>query len=184
MLISGMPGSGKSEAASVLKEMGVLVLSMGDVVRYNYEKYKKANESLLEFALRIRREKGKGVVAELTLEFLKGSDVKIVGIEGVRSIEEVEVFRRFSKEIVLISIHAPPYLRYRRILSRYREDDPKVLDEIIRRDFKELELGIGSVIAMSDYIIVNDKDLESFKRKCRELFEMIIYGKNNSESRA
>jgi len=179
-----MPGSGKSVAASVLKELGVRVISMGDVVRQNYEKYKRPNESILEFALRIRKERGKGVVAELVLETIRNEsnkEEKVIAIEGVRCMEEVNIFKKYFNNVIIVSIHAPPRIRYMRIMNRFREDDPKVLEEIIARDNKELELGIGNVIAMSDYIIINDKDLESFKRSCRELFEMIIYDKSDSK---
>lgn len=170
-----MPGSGKTVAAEVLREMGLKVFSMGDVVRSYYEKLKNQGESIMEFAKRIRRERGNGIVAEWLVELISEIYDSVIGIEGVRNWEEVEIFRRIG-DIIIVAIHAPPKVRYERILRRSRKYDPYSMDEVIKRDLEELKLGIGTVIALSDYIIVNDGELENFKKLCKEIFLRIING--------
>ena len=65
--ITGMPGSGKSVAADIMKKRGFKVLEMGNVVREMMRKkgIKITNKSIREFALRLREEGGRTAVASV-----------------------------------------------------------------------------------------------------------------------
>ena len=43
-----------------------------------------------------------------------------------------------------------------------REDDSKDYSEFKKRDQMELDFGIGSVISLSDKIIINESNLDSY----------------------
>ena len=73
--------------------------------------------------------------------------------------------------INFLSIFANPNLRFMRLQERMREDDSKDYAEFKKRDQMELDFGIGSVISLSDKIIINESDLESFKQKINEFLE-------------
>jgi dephospho-CoA kinase len=75
---------------------------------------------------------------------------------------------------VIINVHAPPRLRYERLLKRGRSDDTLTFEGLNKRDFEELEMGIGVVIALADYVIVNDGTIEEFKRRAEELINRLI----------
>ena len=54
-----------------------------------------------------------------------------------------------------------------------REDDSQEYSEFERRDQNELGFGIGTVIALSDKLIINESDLESFKDEITEFLNEI-----------
>ena len=54
-----------------------------------------------------------------------------------------------------------------------REDDSTDYNVFKARDEMELEFGIGSVISLSDKLIINESDLESCHEKINEYFDEI-----------
>ncbi|WP_338601866.1 AAA family ATPase [Sulfolobus tengchongensis] len=175
ILITGMPGSGKSEFSKILKEKGARIIVMSDVVKKRYSIEAKPGERLMDFAKRLREIYGDGVVARLSVEELESSKYNLVAFDGVRSLAEVEEFRRLlGDDIYIVAIHSPPKLRYKRMIERMRSDDSKEVSDLIRRDREELNLGIGEVIAMADYIIVNDSTYEEFKKRCDEVIDRVL----------
>ncbi|MEM3352641.1 MAG: AAA family ATPase [Saccharolobus sp.] len=175
ILITGMPGSGKSEFAKILKERKAKVIVMSDVVKKRYNTDAKPGERLMDFAKRLREIYGDGVVARLSVEELESSKYELVGFDGVRSLAEVDEFKRLlGDKVYIVAIHSPPRLRYKRIIERMRSDDAKDISDLIKRDKEELSLGIGNVIAMADYVIVNDSSYDEFKRKCNQIIDKVL----------
>ena len=102
-------------------------------------------------------------------------DAPIVVIEGVRSPAEVGLFRRYFGRVALVAIHASPRTRYLRLLKRGRQDDPRTWDEFVQRDKRELSLGIGEVIALADYMLVNEgMSRDEFLERCAEALRRIL----------
>ncbi|AWR97675.1 AAA family ATPase [Acidianus sulfidivorans JP7] len=167
-----MPGSGKSLLSEMLKERGFTIISMSGVLKKRYEKEAKLGEKLMDFAKRMREIYGDGVVARLCIEEVT-SKIDKVAFDGVRSLSEVEEFKRLGNPII-IAVHSPPYLRYERIISRMRPDDSKNINDLKMRDMEELKFGLGGVIAMADYMIVNDSTIDEFKRKANEILSRIL----------
>ena len=54
-----------------------------------------------------------------------------------------------------------------------REDDSKDYKEFAKRDQMELDFGIGNVIALSDKLIINESDLESYSKEINEFLKEI-----------
>lgn len=172
-----MPGSGKTVFANVAKKMNLHVISMGDVVRVEATRRGLSvnPDSLSRLAVELRRERGPTAVAEIAMELLLPSQAEIVIVEGVRSLEEVNFFKDFFDKVVVVSIHSSPKTRFSRLVARRREDDPVKWEEFVKRDYRELELGIGSVIALSDYILVNeDVEKENFEISCINLLNKLL----------
>jgi dephospho-CoA kinase len=182
ILLTGMPGAGKSVFAEVAKRNGFPVISLGDVVRE--EVRKRGLEPTLENALRIanelRMKMGKEAIAKIALpkvlESCKSSCIVIV--DGIRSIEEVETIKRGVgvKEYLIVAVHASPRTRFQRILDRGRQGDPRDFEEFKKRDFEELSWGLGTVIALADVILVNEDTIEKFKLEV-EKFLTMVYNK-------
>lgn len=174
MGISGLPGSGKSLVSEMATEKGAIIVSMGDIIR---EEAKKRNEITKETAKNLRKEYGEYIVSELTINKIK--QLKNEGIEnpiivdGIRSHHEVEMFKDNFDNFIILSIFANPDLRFKRLQNRMREDDSKDYKEFLKRDQMELDFGIGNVIALSDKIIINENDLESYREKIEEFFKEI-----------
>ena len=166
---TGMPGAGKTEAVKVAKEMGIKVVSMGDEVRNEARKrgLELNDENVGKIADEMRKKYGMDIWAKKCIEKL--SSEKIIVIDGIRNIEELETFRNRIKNFILVAIHASPKTRYERLMKREREDDSKNVEELKEREKRELSWGLGDVIAMADIVLINEGDLEEFREKVREI---------------
>lgn len=179
VLVAGMPGSGKSIVSKVARDMGFGTVCMGDVVREEVEKrgLSLTRDNISKIARELRKREGMQAIAirvlDRVLELLsKGLDLVVV--DGVRGYDEVKYFKdnlgKHAKLIVL-TVHASPETRFKRLRRRGREDDPRTWEEFLRRDLEELDFGIGDVIALSDILLVNEGlSLKEF----RELVESVI----------
>ncbi len=173
--VTGMPGAGKSEIAKRLaKGLNAQLLNMGDIVREEAIKRGLSidRSSLMNLAKTLREEVGPSVVAEILIKRIDKDGIYV--IDGVRSLHEV---RSFSNEgrVLLVAVHASPKVRYARLSSRGREDDPKSWNEFIERDFKELKLGVGEVIALADIMLVNEgEDIENLVNKALETIHKVL----------
>ena len=174
MGISGLPGSGKSLVSDMATEKGALIVSMGDIIR---EEAKKRGESTKETAQNLRAEHGEYIVSELTIKKIKEiqqqNKTHTIIVEGIRSPQEVNMFKKNFDNFIILSIFANPKLRFERLLNRIREDDSQDYNEFKRRDKMELDFGIGTVISLSDKIIINENDLESYQKEINSFFDEI-----------
>lgn len=175
MGISGMPGSGKSVIADKALEKGAIIVSMGDIIR---EEAKKRGEPTKETAKNLRKEFGDNIVSELTIEKIKkleeNEENKLIIIEGIRSHHEVKMFKENFDNFFILSVFANPTIRFERLKIRQREDDSQDYEGFQKRDETELGFGIGNVISLSDKLIINESDLESYEMEVEEFFNEIL----------
>lgn len=159
ILVAGLPGAGKSIVASVAAKLGLPVYTMGDVVREEVKRrgLEPRPENFNRVARELRERYGPSVIAERTLERIERDGARgVILIDGVRSLDEVRVFRRHGPAVIL-AVHASPRTRFERLRSRGRPGDPKTWDEFEKRDLTELSFGLGHVIALADYMLVNER---------------------------
>ncbi|MHC1601576.1 MAG: AAA family ATPase [Candidatus Nezhaarchaeales archaeon] len=173
--LTGMPGAGKTVVAEIARSIGLKVYSMGDVVREEVlrEKGYLSWEEIKRVMFELRQKEGPRAVAKRVTKALMRDMWEVAVIEGVRSLDEIEEFKTIGK-VVVLAIHSSPIDRYIRLKKRAREGDPKSFEELQERDFKELSLGLGNVIALADYMIVNDGTLEDFKEEARKILLNLI----------
>ncbi len=172
--ITGMPGSGKSIIAKAAIDLKLPVVNMGDVVREEtLKRYGVIKPDLMrKVSADLRREFGNKVIAIRTLEKIKDIGDPIIVVDGVRSLEEINVFKSYGN-VVIIAVHASPKTRFERIRRRGRPGDPDNWDDFWRRDLVELSFGIGDVIALADYMIVNEGSIEEAYKCAREILERL-----------
>ncbi|MBE6523838.1 MAG: flagellar hook-basal body complex protein FliE [Thermoplasmata archaeon] len=170
LLITGMPGAGKEELLNVARSMDIPFLRMGDIVREFYvtSGAEQKGLSVGQVANGEREKHGKDIWAKRAMERMSGD---IFLVDGCRSLDEVGSYRGLSEDVYIIAVHAPRAIRYQRLVKRGREDAPKDIDEFDERDRREMGWGLGNLIALSDYMIVNDSDLDSFREKVRSTLE-------------
>lgn len=169
--IAGMPGSGKSIVAKAAGDLGLPVYNMGDIVREEtLKRYGAITPELIRrTSIDLRKEYGDTVVADRTLERIKEEHCLVV-IDGVRSLKEIEVFSRRGS-VFIVAVHASPRIRFKRILERKRAGDPSTWEEFRARDLTELSFGIGDVIALADFMIVNEGTVDEAYKRAREILE-------------
>lgn len=175
--VSGLPGSGKSLVSKIAKEKSIIIVNMGDLVR---EEAKKRNANVGETAINLRKEQGDYVLAKLTIEkiknqslSMKNSEKQIFLIEGIRSQYEVKLFRENFKDFILVSIFSSPSTRFNRLKNRKRNDDSSDYEGFLKRDQRELDFGIGNVIATSDSIIINEGEIKEYETQINDFLDKI-----------
>jgi dephospho-CoA kinase len=168
--ITGMPGAGKGLVSKVAKEIGFPIFVLGDVIREeaSARALSPTPKNLGRLMLEIREKEGQGVVAKRLLSKMKSKKAKLVIVEGVRSLKEIEEFEKDHKTIIL-GVHTSPDERFQRLVRRKRSDDPKKWEEFVERDRRELKVGIGDVLALSDIMVINESTKEDFKNKIRPI---------------
>jgi cytidylate kinase len=122
----GLPGSGKSEAAQVAREMGLGVVVMGDVIRQEAAArgLPPTDENLGRLGSMLRVREGAAAVARRSLQLARESGKDVAAIDGLRSKEEADYFRANAQEFHLLEIWARPEVRLKRLAFRGRSDDP------------------------------------------------------------
>ncbi|ASI98949.1 dephospho-CoA kinase [Thermococcus celer] len=180
IIVTGMPGSGKSKIVKEFERRGFPSVSMGDVVREETLRrgLELTRENVAKVSVRLRQELGQNAVAKLAVERVRAllEENEVVVIDGVRSLDEVGTFRGAfpAERILIIAVHTPPALRFERLRARGRHDDPRNWEDFEERDWKELRFGIGGVIAMADHMLVNDGSEDEYDKKVRELVDAIL----------
>ncbi len=170
----GLPGSGKGEAATVAREEGIPVVTMGDVVRQ--ETSDRGLDPARDHgtvARALRDENGPAAIAERSLPMIENrlEDHDTVLVDGIRSDVEVDVFEeRFANSFTLVSIEAPFELRAERIEVRGRDagesDGGEALEE---RDERERGFGMDDAMARADVVVENTDSLEAFHERFRTI---------------
>jgi len=124
---------------------------------------------------------GSRILSMIQKEVKKGK--KRFVIEGIRDVEEIELFRQHALEnrpmrFVLIGVDAPQKVRFERMLSRKRHGDPQTFAEFKRIDDREIKGGHGQEVAkcmkMADYVIQNYGTLDELRRKVEEVAKEIM----------
>jgi len=177
---TGMPGAGKDTVKRAVQKLGLPVVVMGDEVRAEARRkgLTITPENLGKVMLQMRKEDGPAAVAKRCIPKIKAMESSVVFIDGIRSLNEVEEFKKEFPDFRILAVHASPRTRFRRLLKRGRRDDPHSWGGFIERDRRELKVGLGNVIATADYMIVNEgtkRELEAnlirlLKREVKEIW--------------
>jgi predicted RNA binding protein with dsRBD fold (UPF0201 family)/dephospho-CoA kinase len=168
----GMPGAGKTEASNVAREIGLPVIVMGDVLR---EEVKSRGQELTDtnigsVAGQLRKDEGMDAIARRCIPLINALKGKVVVLDGIRGIAEVETFRKaFEGDFTLIKIDAPFELRLSRLSKRGRTDDMDTPELLKKRDERELSWGMGEAMEAAGSSVVNLDPIERFKEEVRSI---------------
>jgi dephospho-CoA kinase len=156
--VTGMPGAGKSTATEGLVAAGWRKVVMGDVIRDEVKRrgLEPDAKNTGEIMKELREERGDSAVADLCMAAIEKTGSDRVVVDGIRSMAEVEAFRR-KAAVLLVAVHASPKRRFSLLKERGRKDDPVSRDMFVRRDERELGVGIGRAIALADEMIYNER---------------------------
>jgi dephospho-CoA kinase len=157
--IVGMPGAGKSEAASYLQKKGIPFIRFGQLTD---ETVKEMGLPLTPQNERLAREKLRNelgmaayaIKAKPKIESLLET-TNVIALDGLYSWEEYVLLKEEFPQLILIHVYAEPKVRYERLSKR--KIRPLTPEEARVRDVAELEkLNKGGPIAIADYMIEND----------------------------
>ncbi|MHA1349998.1 MAG: AAA family ATPase [Promethearchaeota archaeon] len=170
----GLPGSGKSTVLKAIEDLGIIV-TMGDVIRNeaNHRNIAPSDENLGKIALELRKNYGPEVIAEKCVNLIKKLESEVIFIDGLRSMAEVTVFRKYWKFPLIVTV-VNEKIRYERLSNRKRPDDPNSLSEIRDRDQREISFGLNEVIENANYKINNNLLEVDVQHETRALVFKII----------
>jgi dephospho-CoA kinase len=169
--MSGMPGAGKGVAANAGRQLGLEVFVLGDIIREETERrgLKPTPRNMGQVMLEIRAKEGADVVVRRLLPRIEQAKSDVVIVEGVRSLHELnELATKFK--VIPLAIHASPKSRYQRLLARNRSDDPKTWEGFQERDSRELDVGLGHVLALADIVLINEGSISELKSAFKAAF--------------
>ena len=131
---------------------------MGDVVREETKRRGlKVNAINTASVMKdLRRKGGDAAIAKLCLQTVREGSTERVIVDGIRSTAEVDEFRK-AASVIVIAVHASPKRRYALLKKRGRGDDPLTYEMFLKRDERELGVGIGDAIALADEVVVNER---------------------------
>ncbi|KON31895.1 hypothetical protein AC478_01900 [miscellaneous Crenarchaeota group-1 archaeon SG8-32-3] len=167
-----MPGSGKSLVVAAARLEGYGVVVMGDVVREETEKrgLEMNPKNIGRVMLELREKGGASVVAEKCIPKIERKRSRKVIVDGIRSLSEVDAFKKHFPKFSLIAVHSSSEARFNRLNRRRRSDDPDGWELFHERDMRELSVGLGNAIAMAEHIIVNENNRDTAKAKAKRVF--------------
>lgn len=174
--IVGMTGSGKTDASNFLCEKGLAYVRFGDITMEELKKrnleINEKNERMIRESL--RKEHGMAAYAKLNIPQLEETLKKgSVVADGLYSWEEYLLLKeKFGERLVVLAICASPKTRYARLAKRAIR--PLTSEETASRDRAEIEnLHKAGPIAMADFTIVNEDNLETLKKSVEWLWKKI-----------
>jgi dephospho-CoA kinase len=176
-IFCGMPGSGKSIGVEVAKELAIPVFVMGDVIREEVTRRNLAHtpQSLAKVMLQLREKFGPAVVAQRCVEKILRDSSTYVVIDGARSEAELAVFKNKLTPVTLVAIHASPQVRFERLQQRGRADDALTWEQFQERNQRELDVGLGRIIAQADIMIVNEGDLDTLHTQVKQTLTALFH---------
>lgn len=175
--VVGMTGSGKSIACDYYESIGFKKVYFGGVT---LDKLKELNLEINEVNERkireeLRQKYGMGAYAYLLLpkieEYLKEGNVVL---DGLYSWSEYKILKdKFKDNFVMLSIVLNKKDRYSRLKNREIRSLSNIDAE--KRDIAEIEnLEKGGPIAYADYYILNNKNIDEYKKDLENMTKKIM----------
>ncbi len=165
-MIIGLTGencAGKSTIADYLMKKGFYYYSLSDIIREEVKAEGKSvtRENLIRKGNELREKFGPGILGAKLAQ--KIQDDKNYVIDSIRNPAEVEELRKLGR-FFLFYVTAPAEVRFERIRSRDREEDPRTFDAFL--EIEKLEMSnaektkqnLMGTFALADKKIVNDGD--------------------------
>ena len=177
----GLAGSGKTAAVDYLTGKGYPKVYFGGIF---YEAMQEAGltpgdwEPENKFRKEIREREGKDfVVNRAVKQFRKLTEAgqhRLIA-DGLYSWTEYKIMKHeFPGELTVVAVVAPKHLRKHRLVNRpERPVSPAEVDE---RDWREIEdIEKGGPIAIADYYVMNDKDLDHLYTQLEAILRQIDF---------
>lgn len=176
----GLTGSGKSTAVDYFTEKGFPRVYLGGVVISAVKEagleVNEANEKMIREKL--RADEGKDFIVQRIInqidDLVRAGQHRIIA-DGLYSWTEYKVLKeRFHDQVSVVAIISPKHLRYHRLTTR--EVRPLTEAEAAGRDYAEIEnLEKGAPIAMADYFVSNEGNVEHFYKQLDAIAEEIDF---------
>jgi dephospho-CoA kinase len=177
--ITGTIGAGKGTVVEYLKTKGFKHYSARAflVEEIRRRGMLETRENMFEIANEFRKNNGpEYMIGELVMRAAeKGNGV----VESIRSLGEVEVFRKNAPGQYLLAVNARPELRYERIKLRGTTTDNVTYQEFLEDEHKEnnntepWKQNLLACISKADFVIENNGSIDEFHEKIDKVLHKI-----------
>jgi dephospho-CoA kinase len=175
--LTGRNASGKSTIVAWFVGKGMLSESCSDSIRSHLREQgiAESRSALIEGGRELRRTGGAGILAEMLLERLAGSDAVI---DSIRTPGEVEALHS-REDFVLIEVRAGMEARWKRAQERARAGDALDRETFFAQEQSEAvakdEAGqaLDATASLADMILVNDDSIDELNADLEELWTML-----------
>jgi dephospho-CoA kinase len=173
--VVGLNGSGKDEVLNYLhQKYAIPFLSVGDIVREiaSAEGLELNRENLDKVTERYFQEFGKGYFLKLIIKKIVQNRWSTCGISGVRSPQDVAIFREaFKDDFILVKVFiSDPRVRFERMRSRGSQRDDLTYPQFLEQDqASQAIFHIHETLNLADMAISNDGTLEALHNQIEHL---------------
>ena len=175
MVLCGPPGSGKGVVARNAFKRGMIVLSLGDIVRAEMisKGLSETPNNVGRTALSMREEHGEEIVVDRLIPSLMSAlEESDVLIDGMRQPEELDRLREHVDDITVVALSASPQSRSEWLEQRGRGEDGGGA-EFSEREEREWGWGLEMLMAQSHAIILNEGSLEELEERSDMILEAL-----------
>jgi dephospho-CoA kinase len=179
----GLTGSGKSTAVDYLTEKGYPKVYFGGIVLDEVTKrgLELTQENEQPIREELREKEGKDFVVKRIVKQIHdliGAGQHRIVADGLYTWTEYKVLKsEFPGELTVIAVVSPKHLRKRRMADRPLR--PLTSTQVDQRDWAEIEnIEKGGPIAIADYYIHNDGDLDHLHEQMDDVLEHVEFYKN------
>jgi dephospho-CoA kinase len=175
-LVGGI-ASGKGTICDILAGIGYTIIALSDFVAEEIRAKQATNidrKTYFETANEMRREKGNDVLCHLAISYITRNNINHFVIDGLRTVDEVQLMRRAFDDFFLIGINVPLEKRIERVLARRRRIDPSSTSDILldmTREAKDVAEGcqLGDVLNICDFYVDGQLSIPDTKDLCVRL---------------
>ena len=165
--LTGTNAAGKGEAAAFFRDRGFAFFSQSDVIREELRRkgLEPTRDNLIREGNALRQRFGPDILARRVRERITGDSI----VDSIRNASEIEYWRA-QEDFLLLAIDAPVELRYRRAVTRGRDESAGSLADFRAKEDQEktrdrMAQQLETCMRMADYVILNDGTLEAFHQK-------------------
>lgn len=172
--LTGKNGAGKGVVADFLKAGGFAYYSLSDMIREDITSRGEivSRETLIAAGRRLREDGGPSVLADKILPKLDIDKNYIV--DSIRNPAEVRALRS-RKDFFLVNVDADQKIRFERIKSRARENDPTEFNKFVELEERELKSAdpaaqqLEATAALADVTVVNNESIRELESQMKEV---------------
>jgi dephospho-CoA kinase len=181
--VAGTIGAGKETLTSFFRENGFVYFETSAIIKEALikEGIEVTRTNMQDWADKQRENFGQSALMKIMLEKAMLEPSKNYMFDSLRNDGEAEFLRKNVKDFFLIAVDAAREIRFKRIISRAKPHDPKTWEDFLvvdNRDLCDTSNPLGQqtqkLIDMADFVVINDKDLESARKQVKDIYRQLF----------
>ena len=177
IVVTGLPGSGKSEVSREIKRRKIPTFFTGSIIKNEVVRrgLNLSVESSEYIARELRKQYGPDAPIRMIEHSIESAKAGLVCVDGPRNIKELDLLKTHG-EVFLVVVESAKKLRYSRLRERASVRDPEKWERFLWRDRKELERGMRSLLRTKRYkryVIKNTGTVSELRTKVLKVLKSI-----------